>query len=292
LRPIGRAYPSDLSDKHWKLIQQFIPKARTGGRPRTTDVREVFNAILYVTRSGCAWRYLPGEFPPWQTVYRYYSRWKALGVLKKIHDFLVGEVRELAHRNRAPSTLIVDCQSAKAGFGEERGYDGYKKVRGRKRTIFVDTLGLIHSVQVSTAQRGDYVPALQMLQPGNPHFPATAAKRLSAFYADAGYRAHDFQNAVYRNFKVWPTLTVSQSEEVCERQEDRTYRFRRRVRRSNLKPVRWRVERTFAWFNFYRRLARDYERNPSSSEAMIQMAMTRLMLNRLQRPKKAYVRWH
>src|SRR5262249_2521446 len=157
------------------------PKARTGGRPRTTDVREVLNAILYLTRSGCAWRYLPRDFPPWQTVYLYYVRWSAEGVLKGIHDYLVCCVRISENRSPVPSVLIVDSQSSKAQWGEQRGYDGFKKVRGRKRNIFVDTLGLIHSVQVDAAGAKDYISGIQMLDPEHCRLSPRITE-LAAFY--------------------------------------------------------------------------------------------------------------
>lgn len=291
MRRIGRGYPSDLSGQQWKLISDLIPKARTGGRPRTTDVREVLSAIFYVNRTGCAWRYLPREFPPWQTVYMYYRQWKTLGTLKRIHDFLVAQVRVKAGRQSSPSTLIIDCQSAKAQWGEQRGYDGFKKVQGRKRTIIVDTLGLIHAVRVCTAQRRDDMPAIEMLEPSHPHFPTMAQVPLKAFYADGGYRQAGFQEAVRRAFGVLPVLKFSKSQSVCYSPGEKQWRYKSVVVKSNLKPVRWRVERTFAWFNSYRRLTRDYERKPSSSETMIHLGMIQIMLNRLVRPRNTYLRW-
>jgi putative transposase len=290
LRPIGRGYPSDLSDKQWKLIRGLIPNASTGGRPRTTDVRKVLNAILYLTRSGCAWRYLPEDFPPWQTVYWYFNRWATGGVLRKIHDHLVRCVRVFEKRSPIPSVLIIDSQSSKAQWGEQRGWDGFKKVRGRKRSILVDTLGLIHGVRVDSANIKDFTSGAQMLD-GDHCRLSPQTTQLAAFYADGGYKAHDFQNALYRRFKVWPTLKVSKKEDVCTYRGNHKWSYLRRVQESNLKPVRWRVERTFGWFNGYRRLSRDYEKKTSVSETMIHLSMILLMLRRLTRPKEAYFRW-
>jgi putative transposase len=288
----GRGYPSDLSDQQWKLISKFIPKARAGGRPRTTDVRGVLSAIFYVNRTGCAWRYLPREYPAWQTVYMYYRQWKQDCVLNQIHLFLVKKVRRKLKRNESPSTLIVDSQSSKAHFGEARGYDGFKKVRGRKRTLFIDTLGLIHSVRVCGANRGDPTPATEMLDRRSPYFPSSACASLQALYADLGYRGKDFQKAAYKSFKVRPTLNKSKNKVTHGYDSKGKWWVRKRVNiNSNLKPVRWKVERTFAWFNYYRRLARDYERTVSSSEAMIRIAMMRLMLNRLNQKRGTYRRW-
>jgi len=191
-------------------------------------------------------------------------------------------VRILENRPPVPSVLIVDSQSSKAQWGEQRGFDGFKKVRGRKRSIFVDTLGLIHSVQVDAANVKDFTSGVQMLDPERSKL-SPGIFRLEAFYADGGYKAHDFQNALYRRFKIWPTLKVAVHQ--LDGKNNRT------VIESNLKPVRWRVERTYGWFNHYRRLSRDYEKTTSRSETMIHLAMIRLMLNRLSRPKGSYARW-
>lgn len=289
---IGRGYPSDLSDEQWKLIQNFIPKASAGGRPRTTDVRAVLNAIFYLNRSGCAWRYLPLGFPPWSTVYMYYLHWKDQGILKKIHDFLVQQVRVQIHRDPSPSALIVDCQSIKAHWGEHRGYDGFKKVQGRKRTLFVDTLGFIQEISVRAANQGDHRLALELLDPKSSYFSSFLKRNLKAFYADSGYRASFFQTAIQERFGVWPTLKTSKVETKCIQVEPKRWDYKDFVTQTNLKPVRWRVERTFAWFNYYRRLNRDHERTVSSSETMILVAMSQLMLRRLFRLPHSYKRWN
>lgn len=293
MRQIGRLYPSDLSEQQWKLISDYFPKARTGGRSRTTDVQKVLNAIFYLSRSGCAWRYLPREYPPWQTVYMYYAQWMKLGVIKKVHDALVAQVRQKEGRNPLASTLVVDSQSSKARWGECRGYDGFKKVQGRKRSIFVDTLGLIHSVQVDRANRKDHEIGLEMLDPERKNFPHSVTRPLNAFYGDGGYKPHDFQNRVEKIFGIFPTLKSAEQEVKWKKVGPtfRDWKSEKVIKSSNLKPVRWVVERTFAWLNYYRRLTRDHERTTSSSEAMVYIAMTRLMFNRLSNPKQTYKRW-
>jgi putative transposase len=260
----GRSYPSDLSDWQWQLIYRFIPPARGGGRPRTTDTRQVLNALLYLTRSGCAWRYLPTSYPPWRTVYDYFIRWKQEGVLEKIHGRLAKKVRMQEGRAETPSVWIIDSQSVRSPVGDERGYDGFKKIRGRKRQILVDSLGLVHGVRVHAAHLQDRDEGFSLVEKTLP-----AAYRFKQLYADAGY-AGSFSLKTYRRYEKFPVITRSigmktPAEKVM----------------SNLKPTRWVVERTFAWFNHYRRLSRDYERKIPSSEAIIRLAMTQLMLQRL-----------
>jgi putative transposase len=276
-------YPSDLSDSQWETIRKFIPCARRGGRPRTTDVRQIVNAVFYLNRVGCAWRYLPKQsaFPPWQTVYDYFSRWSASGVWQQIHDYLVTQVRKSAGRNEATSVLIVDSQSIKAPSGEDRGYDGFKKVRGRKRNLFVDTLGLIHSVKVNGAQKREDRSAIEMMKPDQPYYPQATVQKLSAFYADGAYKAHDFQNEIKKRWGIWPTLKTASKKVDIQQVKPGIYQRVYGYQVSSLKPVRWIVERTFSWFNHYRRLAKDYERKTKNSETMIQLAMTQIMLTRL-----------
>lgn len=264
----GRLYPSDLSDKQWKLICNFIPKATTTiGRPRTTEVRQVLNAVFYINRTGCAWRYLPKEYPPWPTVYDYYVRWVKFGVLRQIHDHLASLVRLKENKQALPSVVIIDSQSAKAHFGEHLGFDGFKKVRGRKRHILVDTMGLVHDLRVTSASSTDSPPAIEMLEPSSNRLI-----KLKALYVDGGYRG-GFERQVFYRFGIRPTL--KKTTHVIDRHGSRS------LTQSNLKPTRWIVERTFAWFNHFRRLSRDYERKIKFSESMIYLSMTQLMLTRL-----------
>lgn len=271
-------YSSDLSDFEWQLIKVILPSASPCGRPRRTDLREVVNAIFYLSRTGCAWRYLPRTFPPPGTVYDYFRKWRISGLWKKIHDLLVMQVRQKEGRSASPSLLMLDSQSAKAQYGDSRGYDGFKKVRGRKRQIVVDALGLIHGLKVHAANGSD--------RREGPNAVENCGKLdgITGFIADSGYACHKFESQIYEQLKVWPTITSSKSKKICHyNPKDKTCVYENVLVTSNLKPKRWIVERTFAWFNHYRRLSRDYERDSKVSETMIYLAMTQLMLRRLSR---------
>ena len=226
-----RSYPSDLNDLQWQRIKKFIPLPSHRGRPRGIVLRRVVNAMFYVNRTGCAWRYLPASFPPWQTVYWYYSRWSENGVLRRIHDALVGDVRVQAQKDPAPSALIIDSQSIKCRFGERRGFDAFKKVRGRKRNIVVDTLGLIHGLRVDGANIKDHSSGAELLRSGTVQSSVIQAKPLKMFMADGGYKAHEFQNEVQKQFQIWPTLKSGVGK--------RNNRHVRVLTESNLKPTRW-----------------------------------------------------
>ena len=150
------SYDTDLSDEQWLILEPLIPKAKTGGRPRSTNIREVVNALFYLLRAGCAWRLLPHDFPQWQTVYFYFRAWENDGTWEKLNQVLRETLREIAGRNAHPSAACVDSQSVKTGgAAQEKGFDGGKKVKGRKRTILVDTLGLLLCVVVHGAHRSD-----------------------------------------------------------------------------------------------------------------------------------------
>jgi putative transposase len=261
-------YPSDLSDQQWDLIKAWIPTARTGGRPRNTDVRQVVNAIFYLNRTGCAWRYLPKSFPPWRTVYGYFIQWMVSGAWTTLHEILNSKTRVMASKNESPSVLIIDSQSTKAHYGEHRGYDGYKKVRGRKRHILVDTLGLIHALRIGPADNSDREEGTHLLLVN-----FKPKRKLENLYADAGYSG-SFEDRVYGRFEFWPIITKrNQGNTKIEKRTSQP--------ENNLKPYRWIVERTFAWFNHFKRLSRDYEKKSQVSETMIQTAMMQLMLKRL-----------
>jgi putative transposase len=265
-------YLSDLTDQQWEIIKVLIPKARSGGRPRTTDVRSIVNAILYLTRTGCAWRYLPKDFPPWKTVYDYFVKWKWQGVWRKIHLALAAQVRTKDSRNESPSTLIIDAQSVKAHYGEERGWDGFKKVRGRKREIVVDTLGIIWGAKVHAANQGENRRGFEAIE----KYPEQIKPPLRIL-GDHSYSKSPFDVQVFQKWKIWPE-TKKGTRTLIKSKHDS---YVKKVEISNLKPQRWIVERTFAWFNNFRRLNRDYEKDITNSETFLYISQIPILLNRL-----------
>jgi putative transposase len=270
-------YPSDLTEQQWDLIKDLLPKPRHGGRPRTIDVREVINAIFYINRTGCPWRYLPKSFPKWKTTYDYFTRWQAQGVWTQICASFAKAVRLQDGREASPSVVILDSQSAKAPSGECRGYDGYKKVKGRKRHILVDTLGITHGVKVTEASCGDSRPGMALMLEKESFLKQ---RELSAVYVDGGYREF-FQWQVFAVFGVKPTILKSKKVLAKTNRPQDNHAKQFKITKSNLGPKRWIVERTFAWFNNYRRLAKDFEKKIRHSEAMIQIAMSQILLKRL-----------
>ena len=255
-------YDSDLSDEQWGLIQNLIPKPKSnsekGGRP-PHDRREIMNAILYAARTGCQWRLLPHDFPHWRSVYGYFALWHDKGMFEEINDKLRIKVRVTAGRNPEPSAGIIDSQSVKivANIGYS-GFDGAKKVNGRKRHIVTDTLGLLLEVVVHEASLSDRVGAETVLTKVRAQF-----KRIKTIFADQGYTGK-LVMLVKTNLRM--TIKIIKRTEV---------------RAFHIVPRRWVVERTFGWFGFYRRLAKDYERSPRHSEAFVYIAMSNVMLCRL-----------
>jgi putative transposase len=263
-RDRGR-YDSDLSDAQWELVQAIIPAStanrRTGGRPPAYDRREILDAILYVARTGCQWRLLPHDLPPWKTVYTYFVRWHNAGVFEAANTRLRKDARIAAGRNAEPTAGVIDSQSVKIvaniGFA---GFDGAKKVNGRKRHIVTDTLGLLLTVVVHEASLSDRAGAEQVLA-----LLKLRCKKMRTIFADQGYTG-----SLIATVKATLRITI----EIIKRNQIRTF---------HILPRRWVVERTFGWFGFYRRLAKDYERYPSHSEAFVYIAMTNIMLHRLAR---------
>ncbi|MEA5419719.1 IS5 family transposase [Spirulina sp. CCNP1310] len=257
-----QGYPSDVSDAEWEIIEPLLPaaKSETGrGRRRTVDLRGVYNAIRYLTRTGCAWELLPNDFPPPKTVYGYWRKWEKKGVWQKIHDELRKRVREQEGRSKTATGGLIDSQSVKTTDigGSDRGYDGGKKINGRKRHIMVDTLGLLITVIVHAANFADSTSARMVVADAHLNEPT-----LEHIWADQGYRGDRLQ-------RVADSCAVEL--EVVERTEPGFA----------VLPKRWVVERTFAWLGKYRRLSKDYERLPQMSECFVYQAMTSLMLKRL-----------
>lgn len=258
-----QTYPTDLKYNEWLLIEQFFAPCLRG-RPRKWAMWLIVNAILYVVRTGCQWRMLPKEFPPWQTVYRYYWRWTRNGLWPQINARLVCHVRQKQGHDAKPSAAILDSQSVKTSEGgEARGVDVHKQTPGRKRHIVVDTLGLlllvvVHSASVQDAAGGKRV--LQRLFEQIKHNVHNRWCRLKVIWADGGYE--DIVAYVRQQFG-W-TL------DIVRRPKD--------AKGFQVLPHRWIVERTFGWFGRYRRLARDYEHTVVSSEAMTYLASIRRML--------------
>ena len=256
-----QSYDTDLTDAGWHLIDPFIPPAKPGGRPRKVNMREVVNGIMYLLRAGCAWRLLPHDFPKWQTVYYYFQRWQADGIWQRMHDALRTAVRTQDGRQEQPSAGVIDSQSVKtASAAQETGFDGGKRVKGRKRTILVDTMGLLLGACVHSAGRSDHA-GLKLLGV----FWAPLWSCLQLIWTDSTFGGKQFLEWVHQEFG-WVV-------EVVKRPEDQ--------KGFEVLPKRWVVERTFGWFGRYRRLSKDYEYLPTTSETMLFVAMIHVMLRRL-----------
>jgi putative transposase len=255
-----RAYRSDLTDEHWHLLAPLLPPAVPAGAPRTADLREIVNAILYRLHNGCAWHALPHDFPPEGTVRDYFHRWRRAGLWEKIHDTLRRQVRQAEGRDEEPSAGIIDSQSAKGTrTSGTKGYDAGKKVKGTKRHLLVDTLGLLLCVVVHAASLQDRDGAKLVLSRARDLFP-----RLRLIWADGGYAG---------KLIAWVGSVCGWVLEIVKRSD--------LAKGFVLLPRRWVVERTFGWLSQCRALARDYEYHAETSEALIQVAMIHLMLRRL-----------
>ncbi|MEM7118781.1 MAG: IS5 family transposase [Chloroflexota bacterium] len=260
------AYSSDLKKQEWKRLQKLLPapsQIGTKGRPQKWPLREIINALLYLLRTGCQWRQLPHDLPPWQTVYYHHRKWQRSGLWKKMNKKLRETIRQQEGREPTPSAAIVDAQSVKTTLVKGvRGYDAGKKVTGGKRHIVVDTLGLLLVVLVTTADVQDKPGGKQLLTRLHQEL---ALPRLQLIWADGGYGGRPFFNWVKAMFGwLW---------QVVKRSDD--------VKGFVILPRRWVVERTFGWLNNYRRLSKDYEELTETSEAFIYLAMSHIMLRRL-----------
>lgn len=255
-------YPSDLSDAEWESAQRYLPPMSKRGRPRTHPLRCILDAIFYLVRTGCAWRYLPCNYPPWQTVFYHFRRFRLTGRGHLLYTALHRAERERVGRHPDPSAGIMDSQSVKTveESASVRGYDAHKCVTGRKRHLLVDTLGLPISVYVTPADLHDIHGARRLLA-GLKYF----VPRLRKIWADAAYRGQALAD--------WCHAQGDWDLEVVERRPG--------VRGFSVQSHRWIVERSFAWLNRNGRLAKDYERKVQISETLIGLAATRLLVRRL-----------
>jgi len=255
-----KEYPSNLSDDQWRIIARLLPKPKRRGR-KPIDRRRILDAILYWNRTGCQWRYLPSDFPNWSTVYGVYRAWRLDGTWKQIHDQLRKQVRKAAGKKPTPTAAVMDSQSVRtAEGGESRGFDGGKKITGRKRHIAVDTLGLLLVVVVHSAGLQDYEGGHFVL-----HRIRETYRRLQVVFADGAYAKC--------GLPAWARKTCNVILQTVLRPVE--------AKGFVVLPKRWIVERTFAWLSRHRRLSKDYERLTENSEAAIYIAMIDLMVKRL-----------
>ena len=262
---MSKAYSSNLTLSQYELIAPLIPPAKPGGRPRSVSMWSVFNAIFYLVSQGCKWRDIPGDLPCWSTVYTYFRNWRKDGTWVKIHDRLRSWVRVDNERCVSPSEAIIDSQSVATAtmVNQAVGFDVAKYTKGRKRHTAVDTLGLVLRVVVTAASMPEREGGKMVLEA--VHRMGKAVHRLYLIWSDGGYSGQPFLQWAMDNFR-WVIAVVLRPEQT---------------KGFVLLKKRWVVERTFGWFNWYRRLNKDYERLTDSSEAMIYICMIRLMVRRL-----------
>ncbi|MFI1976886.1 IS5 family transposase [Streptomyces wedmorensis] len=262
---LRRAYRSDVSDARWALIEPVFVAWRAarsgpGTAARVHDLREIVNAILYVNRTGIPWEYLPHDFPPFKTVYDYYAKWQADGTTEQVHDLLRDRNRRANTRTVEPSAAVVDAQSMKTSGNvaeASQGIDAGKKIKGRKRHLITDTLGLILTVLVTAASVHDSTGGKQALTELAATHPS-----VTKVWADGGYQTSVIQHGAHLGIDV----------EVVQRPKEKGF---------NPLPKRWVIERTFGWPMQHRRLARDYEALPQRSRTMIHWAMANKMSREL-----------
>jgi putative transposase len=264
-------YPTDLTDAQWELLQPHLPPLTGAGAPRTTNFRSLINAYLYRLKTGCQWRMIPNDFGiPWETVYDYFQRWTRDGIWDRINSALVAKVRIAEGRpEETPSAACIDSQSVKGSeTTENSGYDGGKKIKGRKRHIVTDTLGLLLVVLVTSAKLDDGAAASLVMSKMDPKdYP-----RLAALFADQKYHNHEFEKWL-REERPGLRLEISLKDPEVK----------------GFTPLRkrWVVERTLSWLGRNRCLSKEYERKELSSEAWVKLSSIKLMLNRLDDKSKS-----
>jgi putative transposase len=248
-------YTTNLSDNQWQFIANNLDVARS----RKYDLREIFNAILYLVKTGCQWRLLPGDFPKWQIVYYYFRVWKNSEIIEVIHESLVEKIRKEKGKNEEPTVGIIDAQSVKNTLvsSQEKGFDAGKKIKGIKRHILVDTLGLLLAVVIQSASVQDRDGAISVIEKMRESW-----KKVIKIFADSGYRGQ-LINTIKTSFEI--------ELEIIKRNELHVFK---------ILPKRWIVERTFAWIDTNRRNSKNYERLNNTSVAMVHLSAIRIMLNR------------
>jgi len=254
-----KRYPTDLTDSQYITILAILKDERK----RKHSLREIFDGIFYMLKTGCQWRMIPDSFPKWELIYYYFTKWKNNGTIELIHEILRDKTRKNAGKEISPSVGLIDSQSIKTtrSGGQCRGIDGGKKVKGRKRHIITDTMGLLLAVVVHAANEHDSKAAINVINQLKGRFG-----RMVKIIADGGYRGELIDNT--KRMFGWVLEIVLRS--------DSSPKFQ-------VLPKRWIVERTFSWFESSRRLSKDYEYRTDTSEAMIQLCMIKIMLNRIKK---------
>jgi transposase len=261
----GLRYASDVTDAEWIKIEGFFPPPKPGGRPRTTKLRDVVNAMLYILTTGCQWRFLPKDFPPYSTVQRFFYQWRDDGLWQNINHHLVAEVRENAGREASPTAGVIDSQSVKTTeMAGPKGYDAGKKINGRKRHILTDTIGLLVGAVVHEASTQDRDGAPLVLASVRKEYPW-----LRHVFADGAYTGEKLDLALAEHGK-WTLELVKRSDAA---------------KGFVLLPRRWVVERTIAWLNRNRRLAKDFEATTESALAWLFLASVKLLSRRVAQPQ-------